>query len=116
MGLFKSKKNDLQFSSYGKNEKSGLLTSFDKMEYYIVQESSDDEMLKLSDIILSHKAVLANFDKLNNSECNYMLAFVSGVVYALDGEVMKIGPKLFLLGGKEEYEDGSLRQYVEDIK
>ena len=45
-----------------------------------------------------------------------MLAFISGVVYACEGETIQVGNKLFLFARKEEYEDGSLKQYIEDIK
>lgn len=45
-----------------------------------------------------------------------MLPFISGVVYAKEGEVYKLDEKLFLFGRKEEFEDGSLYQYVEDTK
>lgn len=119
MGLFRKNKinNNLEFTEYNKNDKSrGLLTSFDQMEYFIMQEKSDEEMFKLCDTILSGKAVLANFDKVSSNDCNYMLSFISGVVYARGGEAITLGPKLFLFAGKEEYEDGSLLQYVEDIK
>ena len=95
-----------------------LLTSFDRMVYFIFQENetSRDEMFKLCDTILSGKPVLANFDKIDKAECNFMLAFISGVVYATEGETIQVGNKLFLFARKEEYEDGSLMQYVEDIK
>ena len=106
------KKNDkIDFS---RNKQ--LLTAFDRMEYFIIQQRSNEEMFKLCDTILSGKPVLANFDKINTADCNYMLAFISGVVYACDGETIKLGTKLFLFARKEEYKDGSLRQYVEDIK
>jgi len=120
MGLFKKKpklKNNLEFTEYNKIDKNkGLLTSFDLMEYFIMQTRDDEEMFKLCDTILNGKAVLANFDKLSNSDCNYMLSFISGVVYALGGQAFTLGPKLFLFAGKEELKDGSLLQYVEDIK
>ena len=96
--------------------KKQLLTSFDKMEYFIIQDKSNDEMFKLCDTILSGRPVLANFDKISTADCNYMLAFISGVVYATEGETLKLGNKLYLFARKEEYEDGSLLQYVEDIK
>lgn len=107
----KKKKEKTEF-----NRIKNLLTSFDKMQYFIIQEKSDDEMFKLCDTILGGKPVLANFDKLGSADCNYMLSFISGVVYACKGETMQLGNKLFLFARKEEYEDGSLRQYVEDIK
>lgn len=117
MSIFKKNKNKkLEFSDYRNEKTKGLLTSFDLMEYFIIQERSDEEMLHLCDTLLKRRAVLANFDKLNAADCNYMLAFISGVVYARGGQAIQLGPKLFLFGGKEEFEDGSLLQYVEDIK
>lgn len=117
MSIFKKIKNKkLEFSDYRNEKTKGLLTSFDLMEYFIIQERSDEEMLHLCDTLLKRRAVLANFDKLNAADCNYMLAFISGVVYARGGQAIQLGPKLFLFGGKEEFEDGSLLQYVEDIK
>ncbi len=120
MGLFRKKtdlKNNLEFTEYNKIDKSrGLLTSFDLMEYFIMSERDDEEMFKLCDTIINGKAVLANFDRVNTNDCNYMLSFISGVVYARGGQAITLGPRLFLFAGKEELTDGSLLQYVEDIK
>lgn len=118
MGIFKKKKkNNFEINEYSKEKSRGLLTSFDKMEYFVFSERSDDKMFELCEVLKKNKPVLANFDKVaSNSDCNYMLAFISGVVYAREGQAIQVGPKLFLFGGKEEFEDGSLFQYVEDIK
>jgi FtsZ-interacting cell division protein YlmF len=118
MGLFRKKKNiKIEINEFSKDKVRGLLTSFDKMEYFVFQEKSDLKMFELCDMILNSKPVLANFDKvINNADCNYMLAFISGVVYSRGGQAIQVGPKLFLFAGKEEFEDGSLLQYVEDIK
>ncbi|MDD4212284.1 MAG: cell division protein SepF [Bacilli bacterium] len=119
MGLFKKKDNKLPINEYGKSERGrhrGLLTSFDQMEYFVFQERNDEEMFRLCDALLHQKAVLANFDKLNPADCNYMLSFISGVVYSRQGQSIKLGARLFLFAGKEEFEDGSLYQYIEDIK
>lgn len=118
MGIFKKKKtNNFEINEFNKDKLRGLLTSFDKMEYFVFSEKSDEKMFELCQTLLNGKPVLANFDKVSNSsDTNYMLAFISGVVFARDGQAIQVGPKLFLFGGKEEYEDGSLLQYVEDIK
>lgn len=124
MGIFKRKKeklNKVQFTEYNNHKqkskkRSSLLTSFDRMEYSIVTEHSQDALLKICDTILSGKAVLANFDKVDPEGANEMLSFISGVVYAKEGEIYKLDDKLFLFGRKEEFEDGSLYSYVEDTK
>ncbi|MDD3107239.1 MAG: cell division protein SepF [Bacilli bacterium] len=123
MGLFKRKaKKKLEFTEYanykGKDVKkrASLLTSFDRLVYLIVSDNAQETLLNICDTILSGKAVLANFDKLDSRDANDMLSFVSGVVYAKQGEIYKLDNKLFLFGRKEEFEDGSLYQYVEDSK
>ena len=114
MGLF-SKKKDKEQDNKKYNQKA-LLTSFDLMEYFIVKDRSNEELFKLCDTILSGKPVLANFDKISVSDCNYILAFMSGVVYAKEGQVIKVGERLYLFARKEEFQDGSLKEYVEDIR
>ena len=114
MGLF-SKKKDKEQDNKKYNQKA-LMTSFDLMEYFIVKDRSNEELFKLCDTILSGKPVLAKFDKVSVSDCNYILAFMSGVVYATDGQVVKVSERLYLFARKEEFQDGSLKEYVEDIR
>lgn len=122
MGLFKKKQvNTIQFSDYsnknkGTRKSGGLLTSFDRLQYFTVANSSQEQLMEMCDIILGGKAILANFDQINSEEANFMLSFISGVVYATQGEIFKLDNKLFLFGRKEEFEDGSLHQYVEDSR
>lgn len=105
----KKSKNDSQ-------NKKQLLTAYDRLETVFVSEKSDEQLFRMCDSLLSGKPVLANLEKLSAAECNYMLSFISGVVYATDGEVIKVGAKSFLFARKEEFEDGTLKQYIEDIK
>lgn len=124
MGIFNKKKeklNKVEFTEYNNHKskvkrKSSLLTSFDRMEYSIVTEYTQEVLMKICDTVLSGKAVLANFDKISPNDANEMLSFISGVVYAKEGEIYKLDEKLFLFGRKEEFEDGSLYSYVEDTK
>ena len=112
MGLFnRNKDKNKNVESHSRK----LMSSFDLMEYFIVKDRSEDTIYDLCDTILSGKPVLANFDKLTPSDCNYILAFMSGVIYATAGDVITVSERLFLFARKEEFEDGTLREYVEDI-
>ena len=113
MGLFgknktKQKKQDL-------NKVQGL-TAFDNMAYIIVTNNSDEQLQEICDTILGGRAVLANFNKISSNDANSMLAFIAGVIYALDGDHFQIESKLFLFARQEELQDGSLLQYIEDTK
>lgn len=96
--------------------RGNTLTAYDKIFHIAVNGTEQEELLKICDTIISGIAVLASFDKVTTEDANYMLSFISGVVYAMGGEIFKIDNKLFLFGSKEAYDDGSLRQYVEESK
>ena len=112
MGLFGKNKNKQ------KNDikKVPGITAFDNMSYIIVSTNSDEQLLHICDTILSGRAVLANFNKISTTDANSMLAFIAGAIYAVEGQYFQLEPKLFLFARKEELEDGSLYQYVEDTK
>lgn len=114
MGLFKKNKKD----NDKKNSKrrSSLVTSFDSMKYCTPKDGSENETYEISNLIIDGYGVLANFNNINDDEVNIMLAFISGVVYATYGELYQLDSRLFLFGRKEAFEDGTLHQYVEDIK
>lgn len=98
------------------SKKNAALTAYDRIQHVAVADSSQEELFKICDIIVSGRAVLASFDRISTEEANFMLSFISGVVYALGGENFKLDNKLFLFGRKEVFLDGSLYQYVEENK
>ena len=120
MGLFNNNKKDKKNTKYvdyqySKNNKTApTITAFDNMHYFLVRDCSDESLLEIADVILSGRAVLANFSKIAPSDANQMLSFLSGVVYASEGEYFHLESKLFLFAKKEELLDGSIYKYVED--
>lgn len=114
MGLFKRKEKTEKIDTKKNNRYT--LTAFDKIEYMVIKNASDEQAIEISDKIMSGSPVLANFENINRDEANMMLAFISGVLYALDGKILKIQSRMFLLARKEEFEDGTLYQYYEDLK
>lgn len=113
MGLFKKKKETYQFSTYNQSNQAKV-TSFDRLKVVTITNNKDETLFDLCDLVLDGFPVLANFDKIETQDANKMLSFISGVVYATDGKIIKFQPKLFLMGIKEVFEDGSLYQYYED--
>lgn len=110
MGLFKRKnKEELKGEDF-------KVQARDKLVFIKVNERSDDELYKICDLLIDGKPVLANFDTLVASDCNYMLAFISGCAYAFCGGAFQIADRLFLFARGEELEDGSLDQWIEEHK
>jgi len=57
-----------------------------------------------------------NFDTFNDIESNKVITFLSGVTYAIDGEIEMIKDKIFLFASKADYKDGTLRKFVKEYK
>lgn len=68
-----------------------------------------------ADYILKGYPVLINFEDVDLVEANQIIYFTSGVVYALNGEVIKVTSKIILFTDEENLEDGTLRQFVSSI-
>lgn len=110
MGLFKKKKT-VDFKG-----QPSLRESKDKIEFFKITERNEEILLRMCDLLKEGRPVLANFDTLVAVDCNFMLAFLSGCVYALDGEVIQMQERLFLFAGGNELIDGSVREWVEENK
>lgn len=115
MWLFGNKNKITQINS-NNSQNNVSYTSFERMQHFAVHNNSQKTLFEICDTIKKGRAVLVNFDKIKTEEANYMLAFISGVVYALDGENFKVENKMFLFGTKEVFEDGSLYAYIEETK
>lgn len=76
----------------------------------------DTDVFKLSNKLLVGTPLIVNFEEFNDIESNKVITFLSGVTYAIDGEIEMIQPKIFLFASKQDYKDGSLRKFVKEYK
>ena len=99
-------------------EKKQLVNSFDLLHQVILKSEPNplEVMLDLADLLVEGRGVLALFSELDDVEvANHVLAFLSGVVYALNGSVNQINKETFLFAGEEALKDGSLDEYIKEI-
>ncbi len=82
---------------------------------FITMEKEID-VIKLANKLLKGVPLIINFEEYEPIESNKIITFLSGVIYALDGEIEIIQPKIFLFATKEDYKDGSLRKFVKEYK
>lgn len=95
-----------------------LGTSFDRLLNYNLLENADvdDQMLMLADAILSNCPVCINFDGVEDvNKCNHVLSFLSGLIYAINGESYQIGKESYLIATAAAFEDGSLYKHIKDV-
>ena len=82
---------------------------------FITMEKEVDVM-KLANKLLKGVPLIVNFEEYEPIESNKIITFLSGVIYAIDGEIEVIQPEIFLFATKVDYKDGSLRKFVKEYK
>lgn len=101
-----------------KKREQALGTSFDRLLNYnfTKNRSIDEQFIELADIIIENRPVAINFEEIASAtEIDRAVAFLSGVIYALDGEVHRLGEKTFLFASAVALSDGTINYYVSDV-
>lgn len=83
--------------------------------FHDFNDTSDEILTKLATHIINEEPVIANLESLDIDSANKAIAFLSGVVYAIDGEITNIREKIFMFGHKTVYEDGSMKDFIDQL-
>lgn len=104
---------------FGKKKKTEKLgTAFDRLLNYcfVNDKSIDEQFIELGDIIIQNRPVAVNFEDISPAvEIDRAVAFLSGVTYALRGQVFRLGSKTFLFASEVALGDGTIKYYVSDV-
>lgn len=63
--------------------------------------------------LLSNKAVIINFSRMDDDSARRIVDFITGTVYALNGEIQRVGDKIFLATPPKFETDGKITELVE---
>jgi cell division inhibitor SepF len=91
-----------------------ITKALDRVDF--IKMDDDLDVLKIADKLLFGTPVIMNFEEYDEVEGNKIITFLSGVTYAVDGEIEQIQDKIFLFASKPDYKDGSLRKFVKEYK
>ena len=106
MGLFGKKKEE---------EKVNQPLSSDQIVFEELDNSSDEKLLHIADQMKQHVPYIINFEGLDIDDINKAIAFLSGITYALNGEVVIIKEKILMFGDQYSFEDGSLKTFLQEL-
>ena len=67
-----------------------------KQEVVLFRPSSFNDTSKAADDLRNHKAVIVNMENVDKAMARRVVDFLSGCVYALDGDVKKIAQSAYL--------------------
>lgn len=77
-------------------EKTGAVSaSRSSIEMKVVTPTKFDAVTQIADLLLEKKTVLLNLENTNKETAKRLIDFLSGVAYALDGDVQKVADNTF---------------------
>ncbi|WP_062197783.1 cell division protein SepF [Massilibacterium senegalense] len=72
------------------------------------------EAQEIADHIRSHRAVVINLQRVSNDQARRIVDFLSGTVYALDGDIQKLGMNTFLCTPENVNITGSISEILDN--
>ena len=81
-----------------------------------LHEVKDSHITKLATNVINGNPLIINLETIDVDNANKVIAFLSGVVYAIEGETYVISEKIILFGNSEVYDDGSVRKLLDEIE
>ncbi|AYE38002.1 cell division protein SepF [Companilactobacillus zhachilii] len=101
-------------SNYSNNEKVVSMStaseartkSSSKIAIYQPRVYSDAKVIAKQ--LLNNKAVIVNFNNVNDAQSKRIVDFLTGTIFALNGEIKRVGEKIFLCTPPKFEIDGSI--------
>ena len=78
-------------------------------------KENDERAKELLDSLKTGYPLVLNFDSMDSKQADKYMAFFQGAAAALNGRAVRINETTFLYARKEEFLDGSLKQFVDSI-
>lgn len=103
MGLFKQKKAV---------ETTDVV--FEDLKFFRVQDSSG--IYEYAEMIMHRYPIVLNLSDCLITEANEVLMFLTGVLYACDGEIVKIQDKIYLMAQKTDLNGPTLQKFIHDYQ
>lgn len=91
--------------------KSGLNASKSKIVLYEPRVYSDAK--DVAQNLLNNRAVVINFSRMEDNSARRIVDFITGTVYALNGEIQRIGDRIFLATPPKFVTDGKISDLVD---
>lgn len=108
--LTRSEKHDKQ----DKKNVVSLKSVQSQIKVVLSEPRSYDETQDIADHIVNRRSVVINLQRVDYEQAKRIVDFLSGTVYAVSGDIQKLGPHTFLCTPDNVEITGSITQMVED--
>lgn len=76
----------------------------------VVEPRVYSEVKDIADLLLANQSVILNFSRIEKSEAKKIVDFLMGSIYAIEGDMQRVGNEIFLCTPKNVEIDGVLEQ------
>lgn len=76
----------------------------------VVEPRVYSEVKEIADLLLANQAVILNFNRIEKNEAKKIVDFLMGTIYAIEGDMQRVGNEIFLCTPKNVEIDGVLDQ------
>ena len=101
MGLFSKKK-----------QTNPVVQTAEKLILEQIKNDDDVYITGLATSMMEGSPLILNFDGLHIDRANKVISFITGVVFAIKGEILEINETTYLFGNSEVYKDGSIEEWL----
>ncbi|MBQ7642241.1 MAG: cell division protein SepF [Acholeplasmatales bacterium] len=91
------------------------LKASDRIVFAQFTSDDDNYALELINQIKDGAPIIINFEKVDEYTTNKYMAFFTGATMMVEGKVMRINENTILFTKKENFLDGTLRDFIEKI-
>lgn len=82
---------------WGRKNKVAMLPGVQNVRVVISQPNSYDQASEICEHLKQKKSIIVNLEYVNKDVARRIIDFMSGAVYALDGNIQKISNSIFLI-------------------
>nr|WP_209808918.1 cell division protein SepF [Ammoniphilus resinae] len=79
-----------------RNNVVSLQHAKENVKVVLVEPRSYEEVQDIADHLRSRRAVIINLQRVNQDQAKRIIDFISGTVYALNGDIHKVGTSIFM--------------------
>lgn len=103
------------FAKKKKQVNQETVEAMSKAHFEDIIDSADANVKVLADYLIVDRPVILNCEKLGVSDANKVIAFLSGITYALLGKVIPINRQVYLFASKKCFDDSSIDEFIKTI-
>jgi len=110
MGLFSKSQKKKNVKEVEK-----LVLKADQIVFEKLISDEDKYLTSLAQKMMDGFPLILNFNDLDIDQANKVIAFLSGVIFAISGEIIGVQEKVFMFATSDVYDDGSMDEFLKDF-